>query len=222
MTRVQRLGSVLLVLLSANGCIPPNRMHLRCQSLGDSPRPLDLMRVADRWHLRNDVELAEEIGVRYGDSRRESEGRTGEHVRQTECTEKLLRETADRHGVTLTTVTALRGSRPILAIVQMRIRIRSACGQRNDCADASADASADACKKGNDAFPDGSAFACVRARRVRPYCPSGRAYHRAQRHWMPTGPASLRRLLRLESRGANLVFREPGTFSFNRLAQSTR
>jgi hypothetical protein len=101
-----------IALLASTGCVLPNQRHLQCRSDGDRPRPLHLESITDRFHLRNDVERAEEIGVRFGDSRRKTEGRDGEHVRQTECTDMLLTQIADRHQVSPAAVTAMRGQRP--------------------------------------------------------------------------------------------------------------
>ena len=112
------------------GCVLPNARHLQCDSDGDATRPLNVERLADRWHLRNDVERAEEIGVRFGDSKRKAEGRAGERIRQTECTDKLLHEIAVRHDVALDALSAMRGRRPLLldvaVFVAFAVLIRAA------------------------------------------------------------------------------------------------
>src|SRR3954468_17975394 len=79
--------------------VPPSRLHVHCQAPTDAARPLNPSRWIDRQHLRNDVEFAEEIGVRFGDLRRKAEGREGEHLRQRECTDALLAGIALRHEV---------------------------------------------------------------------------------------------------------------------------
>jgi hypothetical protein len=93
--------------------VAPSRLHLRCESPRDAARPLDPARWFDRQHLRNDVEFAEEIGVRFGDSRRKAEGRDGEHLRQHECTNALLAGVALRHNVAIEQLVAMRGERPV-------------------------------------------------------------------------------------------------------------
>ena len=44
-------------------------MNSRCQWIDSSPRALDLRRPRDREHLRTDVQLAWDLGVRFGDVR---------------------------------------------------------------------------------------------------------------------------------------------------------
>jgi hypothetical protein len=103
-----------MALLAVVGCVPPHAHHLQCEFGRDDEIPLDVRAFADWSHLRHDVERAEEIGVRFGDSRRKAEGRTGEHLRQTECTERLLADIAVRHNVSRAQVEATRGRRPVL------------------------------------------------------------------------------------------------------------
>src|SRR4051812_18291696 len=66
-------ASVALGIGVITGAFPvvlPSQLHLHCESASDGVTPLDVNRTGDRWHLRNDVETAEEVGVRHGDSRR--------------------------------------------------------------------------------------------------------------------------------------------------------
>ena len=104
---------VSVFLASGFPVVPPSRLHLHCESAQDEARPLNPARSIDRQHLRNDVEFAEEIGVRFGDSRRKAEGRDGEHLRQRECTNALLAGVAARHSVAIDDLAAMRGERPV-------------------------------------------------------------------------------------------------------------
>ncbi len=99
---------VAAVTFGAFPIVLPSRLHLQCDAPSNETGPVRLA------HLRNEVEAAEEIGVRHGDSRRKSEGREGEHQRQRECTDKLLANISTRHGVTISDLTALRGQRPLV------------------------------------------------------------------------------------------------------------
>lgn len=93
--------------------VPPSRLHLDCSAAADDPRPLSPSTLIDRWHLRNDVETAEGIGVRFGDSKRKALGRDGEHLSQRACTDKLLAAVAGRHNLNFAEVVQLRGKRPV-------------------------------------------------------------------------------------------------------------
>jgi hypothetical protein len=71
-------------------------------------------------HLQTDVELAEELGVRYGDSFRRQQGIVVEHERSDACTDALFAEIARLHGVSQTDIQQARGHRNVaydLAIV---------------------------------------------------------------------------------------------------------
>jgi hypothetical protein len=106
-------ASVVLATLGGMHMVPPSRLHQNCSPPVDEPQQLNPSRLLDRWHLRNDVETAEEIGVRFGDSKRKALGRDGEHQSQRACTERLLASIALRHDVDVSDVGRLRGRRPI-------------------------------------------------------------------------------------------------------------
>ena len=97
--------------------------------------------------------------------------------------------------------------------------IASTSGRRNNCTDSRPDRRAGDCKCGNVPFPSWSTFASVRARGEGPHAPCRGADHGAHGDWMPADPASSRPRLRLDDRGGSVVFRPPGRFSLNRLAQ---
>jgi hypothetical protein len=87
----------------------------RCEWVGDASTPLDLQHAADTQHLVGDVELAEDLGIRYGDTFRKKYGRLDEHTKASECQASLFRIIADRHGLSPERVQAARSSRPALA-----------------------------------------------------------------------------------------------------------
>lgn len=110
--------AVWLVLLPAalsSGCLSRSRLNGRCEWVGDDSSKLDLQRAADRRHLVGDVELAEELGIRYGDTFRKDHGRLEEHAKASACQARLFRVIADTHGLTAAIVQAARASRPALA-----------------------------------------------------------------------------------------------------------
>lgn len=100
-----------LVCLIAAGCLPRDRLNSTCDWTDDSAGALDLRRDADRKHLELDAAIAEEIGVRYGDSFRGavSLDETGRKTEQ--CTNAALARIVKLHGVALSKVQAARGVR---------------------------------------------------------------------------------------------------------------
>ena len=58
---------VIPLLLCVAGCITRPGMNSDCQWPPEQARPLDLRNGSDRRHLIEDVELAEELAVRYND-----------------------------------------------------------------------------------------------------------------------------------------------------------
>jgi hypothetical protein len=86
-----------------------------CSWIGDQPGPLALARSSDEQHLVRDVELAEELGIRYGDTFRKHYGRTEEHRRAAACQARLWETIAATHGVSAAQVQAARSQRPAVA-----------------------------------------------------------------------------------------------------------
>ncbi|HUR33972.1 MAG TPA: hypothetical protein VM032_09280 [Vicinamibacterales bacterium] len=106
---------VLLPAALSSGCLSRSRLNGGCEWVGDASYRLDLQRAADRQHLVGDVELAEELGIRYGDTFRKDHGRLEEHAQASACQARLVRTIADTHGLTAAIVQAARASRPALA-----------------------------------------------------------------------------------------------------------
>jgi len=90
---------LLLALISVGGCITRPGMNADCQWPAEASRQLDLQRRADRRHLIEDAELAEELAVRYDDRW---------HKGIPPCEIKLFNAIAATHGVTAADVVQAR------------------------------------------------------------------------------------------------------------------
>jgi hypothetical protein len=116
---MKRLLLLSLLGVCLSGCLSRSRLNTNCEWTHDAAFQLDLRRGADEEHLIDDVELAEELGIRYGDSFRKRDGIQEEHRRTTECTTTLFAEIAHIHGVTSDDVLKARGRRP--AVVDLTV-----------------------------------------------------------------------------------------------------
>ncbi len=105
------LPSLLLCAVCLSGCLARNRLNTSCEWTHDEPRRLDLQRSDDRRHLNDDVEIAEELGIRHGDSFRQRDGLLAVRGKRTECTAILFAEIARVHGVSSVEVLSARGHR---------------------------------------------------------------------------------------------------------------
>ncbi len=115
MARDHRLACAVLVLIaSASGCVSWSRANLRCEWADDRGAALDAARRRDRWHLRDDVERAEEIAIRFGDAFRRTHGLLVVRQNRAECTSRLLIAVANYHELPLDAVLAVRGQRPVI------------------------------------------------------------------------------------------------------------
>jgi len=100
MTRLPR-AALLIVLLLELGCNMPEGMNEDCQWPAESRVVLDLKRLADRRHLLNDVRVAEELGMRYSDSRlRRNLPIPGGPQTRDECDAKMFDAIVAHHRVT--------------------------------------------------------------------------------------------------------------------------
>jgi len=119
-SRRQRLIASASVLVVSLSCVPRQRLNETCTWTGDAPAALDLRRRSDVRHLQTDVEVAEELGVRYGDSFRRQQGIVVERERWVACTDATFAEIARIHGVSRVDIEQARGHRNVtydLAIV---------------------------------------------------------------------------------------------------------
>ena len=84
------------------GCSLPNGMNDDCEWPSEATFALDLRIAAHERHLRSDVRAAEELGIRYDDSR-SAAGRDARLTRD-ECDTKLFAEIAGTHSIGLESV----------------------------------------------------------------------------------------------------------------------
>src|SRR5438552_2127569 len=102
----------LLIFVGASACMRRSRLNSNCEWAHDSAQRLDLNQVTDEHHLIDDVELAEELGIRYRDSFRRQHGMQEEHRRTVECTATLLDQIAHIHSVPAEEILKARQRRP--------------------------------------------------------------------------------------------------------------
>jgi len=105
-----RLPSITLLILSSCACIDRGRINSSCDWGGEPGWRLHLDRRADQRHLHTDIELAEALGIRYGDAFRRAGLDLARFYRE-RCTDSLLYEITRRHGVAPEQVLAVRGRR---------------------------------------------------------------------------------------------------------------
>lgn len=106
---VKRLLLAGLVCLCS--CLPQDRINTRCDWANDSAGSLDLSHDKDRRHLEADANLAEDLGIRYGDTFRSTDGIQVEGQKRGECTRELLALIASKHRVRAQAVESARGAR---------------------------------------------------------------------------------------------------------------
>ena len=96
------------------GCSRPvdHPINANCQWLEEDSRPLNLQITADRRHLRQDVETAEDVAIRWADQKF---GLRPEYEEQREqCIASLFSGVAHQHSVPTATVAEYRTHRDIL------------------------------------------------------------------------------------------------------------
>ena len=100
-TNVRRRILTVIIAVCASGafgCIDSSRVNDACNWNDSGHRPLDLTRSDDREHLRVDVEVADELSVRFGDAH----GRHRPDLQRpfrSECTGALFDSIAATHSV---------------------------------------------------------------------------------------------------------------------------
>jgi hypothetical protein len=94
-----------LVLVGATGCIDAARVNTECRWSDAGAEKLDLSRSSDREHLRMDVKVAGELGVRMADVKFRNRPDLNEPI-QLRCREALLDSIVQRHGVTRANIAA--------------------------------------------------------------------------------------------------------------------
>lgn len=110
---VRRSGStcsvalVVAASLTSAACLPVERLNSDCRWTGDSPGPLDVSRSDDENHLRRDVLIAEELGVRHADAT----VRPPRVAVREACIARLAVEIGQSHELSPSVVLAQRGRR---------------------------------------------------------------------------------------------------------------
>jgi hypothetical protein len=79
--------------------------------VGDAPRALDLRERADRKHLEQDVRLAEDLGIRFGDAMGPRTADERQFAPRRECTRELLAKIGAIHRVTGDDIARATGAR---------------------------------------------------------------------------------------------------------------
>jgi lysylphosphatidylglycerol synthetase-like protein (DUF2156 family) len=108
MPRVHLLLSLLAAALTI-GCFDSKEERSDCIWPAHGSTPLKLARESDRAHLTADVELAEELAIRYGDVRW-GPGTTRREKAARECLEPLFATIIAEHGVAREDIDTLRDS----------------------------------------------------------------------------------------------------------------
>jgi hypothetical protein len=104
----------VLICLLAIGCLPQDRLNSACQWTGDFRGPLNLADLDQRRHLELDAALAEDLGIRYGDGFKGTDGLVVSRQRNRECTRALFDTVAAVHSVSAAQVQSARGARRLI------------------------------------------------------------------------------------------------------------
>lgn len=91
--------AALLTLVVVTGAACSSGQNTDCRWPEDPPRLLDLRVSSDVEHLHRDVELAEELAVRFADHSGRGPGPERQQLRVERCLEPLLAGVVSRHGV---------------------------------------------------------------------------------------------------------------------------
>jgi hypothetical protein len=99
MRRVAIAGALWLTAALPIACIDPGRVNRECHWMDTSSRPLNLDRAADREHLRQDAQVAWEVGQRYADRRYRTQPLLARPLLDA-CRSAMFDSIVARHGVT--------------------------------------------------------------------------------------------------------------------------
>jgi len=113
MSDVRRKAICLCWLLAISACLPKERLNTRCEWIDPSTSFLDPSIDSDLRHLNLDANLAEDLGIRYGDTFRSTDGIVVGGQKRGECTRKLIGVIAARHRLSVERVEAARGKRNV-------------------------------------------------------------------------------------------------------------
>lgn len=95
-----RAAILLALCLLSEACLDPRRLNAHCQWTGDtSTVAIDMSDRAQRHHLAEDVRVAGENAVRYGDSAKARHGLEGAWRLTLECRDQLYATVMTQHHV---------------------------------------------------------------------------------------------------------------------------
>jgi len=100
---------VLIVWALVAGTIACADRNDDCQWQHEGSQKLNLRNAADAEHLREDIELVEDLSIRYGDVRW-GPGPTRQRGREEQCLAPLFDQIARRHSLSVDDVVAVRGT----------------------------------------------------------------------------------------------------------------
>lgn len=96
--RIAFCAAVACAAANATGCIDSSRVNRTCRWIDASSATLNLERAADREHLRQDVQMAWEVGQRYADVRYRSQPLLARPLLDS-CRSAMFDSIVARHGV---------------------------------------------------------------------------------------------------------------------------
>ena len=102
-----------LFVASTTACLPRERLNSRCEWHGDSAFVAGTRDAAHREHLTLDVRLAEELGIRHGDSFKKVVPIAEARARGQWCTDSSLALIRNLHGVGASQISAVTGTREL-------------------------------------------------------------------------------------------------------------
>ena len=119
----RRLGVALVVAMAA-AC--SSGQNSECRWPDDPPRLLNLALGADAQHLSRDIELVEELAVRFADASTLGPGPLKQQYRVERCYDPLMSGLVARHGVTMSDVRSAQsrlGDRGLNLVVNLPVAL---------------------------------------------------------------------------------------------------
>jgi hypothetical protein len=95
------IGLVVFCVCPLVACVDRARVNASCEWSDDWSGPLDLRRAADRRHLHDDAVIAEELGIRLGDSFRGAKDISERRRMWAACTDSVFAMIVRTHGVAI-------------------------------------------------------------------------------------------------------------------------
>jgi hypothetical protein len=98
-TRIRQLLALVACLAGGSGCLDARRVNADCRWTGDRAFPVNWTDATHRRHIVDDVRLAGENAVRFGDAVRTRVGLEGTVPRRDACLDTLYGKISLNHGV---------------------------------------------------------------------------------------------------------------------------